>query len=89
MDFGGISALVLAIVVAAAFAVVSRGSEKPTRRAIPFALSLAVSLLLMRPWESLYPGEWKEGIVIVFVLAAWVAVGTLLGSAVGNRLDRS
>ena len=88
MDLGGLFAFVIAIVVAALFVVVSRRSEKPPARAVPFALSLAACLLLTRPWEALYPSEWQEGIVIVLVLAAWIAVGTYLGSAFVNRLLR-
>jgi hypothetical protein len=89
VDFSFILAFAVAIVVATMFQFLERRSAKSPRRATPFAIALAICLIFSRPWEALYPREWKEGIVIVFLLVVWVAFGTLLGSAIGKRLARS
>jgi hypothetical protein len=88
MDLSALFAFGFAAVLSAIVAVVTRHSAKPPSRLIPFTLSLSVCMLLFRPWESLAPGEWQEGLVVILVLIAWIAAGTVVGSAVTKRFAR-
>ena len=85
MDFSGLVAFAIALVVAAIFALLARRAGKPRNRILAFTMSLALCLLLMRPWEALYPGKWDAGIFIVVFLSAWTAIGTFFGDRLVSR----
>jgi hypothetical protein len=89
MDFSGLLACAIAVVIAATFVIVRRRAATVTNRVALFSLSLAICLLLMRPWEAVRPDEWQAGLVIVLFLAAWTAIGTLFGSWLAKRLTRT
>jgi hypothetical protein len=83
--YAGLSTWLHAGVAVAAIALLRRGGQ--TRWiGLAIAIGLLVKLLLEQPWGPLLrPGDWWGGATLPLAHLAGVAVGALLGSAIGAR----
>lgn len=88
MDYSGIISFVMAATIASIFIIGARRLKRSFHPWIPFGLTFVIIMMLIRPWEWLYPTEWREGILIVLIIAAWIAAGSFVGDAIAKRLIR-
>ena len=88
MDISGILVFIFAGFVSVLAILTNTKLGKRQNLLLAFVVSLSVAVLVLRPWEALYPSEWVVGVLFILILAAWAAVGTLAGGAIAGRFKR-
>ena len=88
MDFSGLFAFMLGMLSSGVLWFLYERRLGRSNFVPGFLVALGISIAFFRPWEALYPNEWIEGLVIIFVIAAWTAAGSAVGRLVARWLGR-
>lgn len=88
MDFSAFLIIPLAAAIGVIVAVASHWSSGIGQRsfAVSLGTSFLLSLLLLRPWETMAVAEWQFLVLSLGLIALWAAWGTMVGMAVGLLL---
>ena len=96
MDFSGVLLIPLSALVTAVWIVMSALMRKVPALRGPFLLSYAVGLILAQPWQIRGWNELGMVLVMLVLLALWIAAGCIIGAmpamvavALGRKFARS